>query len=158
MSRDRVISLGLPSVRVALAALVLVSALSAAPSPARADATQICRAGANLVLAPFDVLLAPWIAGKDEYYGLTEIDDPIGLKIAGAAPGYVLLLGMQVGGAIFREIAGVFEIIPGMITLFREGSQPPLYRSQEEAWAMYSEEYGPCPVKFGVSYNTINDG
>lgn len=146
------------TLRVALAALVLASALTAAPSPARADASQLCRSGANLVLAPFDVLLAPYIAGKDEYYGLTEIDDPIGLKIAGAAPGYVLLLGMQVGGAIFREIAGVFEIIPGVVTLFREGSQPPLYRSQEEAWAIYSEEFGPCPVKFGVSYNTINDG
>jgi hypothetical protein len=143
---------------VAVAALVLASALCAAPSPARADGTQLCRAGMNLVLAHFDVLLAPYIAAKDEYYGLTEIDDPMALKVVGAAPGYVLLLGMQVGGAIFREIAGVFEIIPGVITLFREGSQPPLYRSQEEAWAVYSEELGPCPIKFGVSYNTINDG
>jgi hypothetical protein len=143
---------------VALAALVLAGALSAAPGTARADATQLCRAGMNLVLAPFDVLMAPYIAGKDEYYGLTEIDDPMALKVVGAVPGYALLLGMQVGGALFREIAGVFEIIPGVITLFREGSQPPLFRSQEEAWAVYSEEYGPCPVKLGVSYNTINDG
>ena len=149
---------GIRTARAALAALVLAGALSAAPSPARADATQLCRAGMNLVLAPFDVLMAPYIAAKDEYYGLTEIDDPMGLKIVGAVPGYALLLGMQAGGAIFREIAGVFELIPGMITLFREGSQPPLFRSQEEAWAVYSEEYGPCHVKLGVSYNTINDG
>ena len=145
-------------VKSAVAALVLATVLGAAPTPAKADATQLCRSGMNLVLAPFDVLMAPYIAAKDEYYGLTEIDDPMALKVAGAAPGYVLLLGMQVGGAIFREIAGVFELIPGMITLFREGSQPPLYRSQEEAWAVYSEEFGPCPVKLGVSYNTINDG
>jgi len=152
MARERA------SVRVALAALVLVGVLNAAPSPARADATQLCRSAANLVLAPFDALLGPYIAAKDEYYGLTEIDDPMELKVVGAAPGYVLLVGMQIGGAIFREIAGVFEFVPGLVTLFREGSQPPLYRSQEEAWAMFSEEYGPCPVKFGVSYNTINDG
>jgi hypothetical protein len=146
------------SARTAVAALVLASALAAAPTPARADATQLCRAGMNLVLAPFDVIMAPYIAAKDEYYGLTEIDDPMALKVVGAAPGYVLLLGLQVGGAIFREIAGVFEIIPGVVTLFREGAQPPLFRSQEEAWAVYSEEMGPCPVKLGVSYNTINDG
>jgi hypothetical protein len=146
------------SARTAVAALVLASALAAAPTPARADATQLCRAGMNLVLAPFDVIMAPYIATKDEYYGLTEIDDPMALKVVGAAPGYVLLLGLQVGGAIFREIAGVFEIIPGVVTLFREGAQPPLFRSQEEAWAVYSEEMGPCPVKLGVSYNTINDG
>lgn len=152
MARERA------SVRVAMAALVLAGVLSAAPSPARADATQLCRSAANIVLAPFDAVLGPYIAGKDEYYGLTEIDDPMGLKIAGAAPGYVLLVGMQIGGALFREIAGAFEFIPGLVTLFREGSQPPLFRSQEEAWAIYSEDFGPCPVRFGVSYNTINDG
>ena len=80
------------------------------------------------------------------------------LKVAGAVPGYALLLGLQVGGALFREIAGVFEFLPGLVTLFREGSQPPLYRSAEDAWAIFAEQYGPCPVKIGISYNTINDG
>jgi len=144
--------------RVALAALVFVGSVGVTPSDAKADASQLCRAGANLVLAPFDVLLGPYIAAKDEYYGLTEIDDPMSLKVAGAVPGYVLLLGLQLGGALFREIAGVFEIIPGVVTLFREGAQPPLFRSAEDAWAVYSENYGPCPVKIGISYNTINDG
>ena len=146
------------SLHSALVALALVAALGGTPSDANADASQLCRAGANIMLAPFDVLLGPYIAGKDEYYGLTEIDDPMGLKIAGALPGYVLLLGLQVGGALFREIAGVFEIIPGFVTLFREGAQPPLYRSAEDAWAIFADTYGPCPVKIGISYNTINDG
>jgi len=150
--------LGSLSLRTALLVLAFAIAVSGIPSQAHADATQLCRSGANLVLAPFDVVLAPYIAGKDEYYGLTEIDDPMGLKIAGAVPGYVLLLGLQVGGAIFREIAGVFEFLPGIVTLFREGAQPPLYRSAEDAWAIFAEQYGPCPVKIGISYNTINDG
>jgi hypothetical protein len=149
---------GSKSVCALLVALVVASALGGAPREARADASQLCRAGANLVLAPFDALLGPFIAGKDEYYGLTEIDDPMTNKVVAAVPGYVLLVGMQVGGFIFREIAGVFEIIPGVITLFREEAQPPLFRSMEDAWALYSENYGPCPVHIGVSYNTINDG
>jgi hypothetical protein len=144
--------------RAALAALVLVGSVALTPGEAKADASQLCRAGSNLVLAPFDVLLGPYIAAKDEYYGLTEVDDPMGIKVAGAAPGYVLLLGMQLGGALFREIAGVFEIIPGVVTFFREGAQPPLYRSMEDAWSLFAETYGPCPVHIGVSYNTINDG
>lgn len=146
------------SVRTAVLALALMAALSAAPGEARADASQLCRAGANLLLAPFDALLAPVIVSKDMYYGLTEIDDPMGLKIAGAVPGFIFLNGVQVGGAIFREIAAVFEFIPGVVTLFREGAQPALYRSAEDAWALYAEQYGPCPVKIGISYNTINDG
>jgi hypothetical protein len=138
-----------------LASAALVSGL---PGDAKADASQLCRAGANLVLAPIDLVAGPFIAGKDEYYGLTEIDDPMPLKVVGAVPGYILLVALQGGGTIFREMAGVMELVPGAVTFFREGSQPPLFRSQQEAWALYSEDFGPCPVHIGTSYNTINDG
>jgi hypothetical protein len=150
--------LGSLSLRTALLALAFALALSGTPRQASADSSQLCRAGMNLVLFPLDAVLGPFIVAKDEYYGLTEIDDPMALKVAGAVPGYVFLLGVQVGGAIFRGIAGVFEIIPGFVTLFREEAQPALYRSAEDAWSLYSEQYGPCPVKVGISYNTINDG
>jgi len=149
---------GCLSLRAALVALVFAGLLGGTPGQAKADASQLCRAGANLVLAPFDALLGPVIAAKDEYYGLTEIDDPLSNKIGAAAPGYVLLVGMQIGGALIREIAGVFEIIPGFVTLFRKEAQPPLFRSAEDAWSLYGEQFGPCPVKIGISYNTINDG
>lgn len=146
------------TVRAGFAALLVASLGALLPSPARADATQLCRAGSNLILAPFDAALGPFIAGKDEYYGITEIDDPDALKAIGVVPGYILLTGMQLGGSFFREVAALMELPMGMVTLFREGAQPPLFRSQEEAWALYSEEFGVCPVRFGTSYNTINDG
>ena len=150
--------LGSPWLRAALVALAFAVALGGSPRQAAADATQLCRAGANIVLAPFDALLAPYIAAKDEYYGLTEIDDETELKAVAALPGYVFLMGMQVGGSIIRLIGGVFEIIPGVFTLFRDEPGPALVRSGEDAWAIYAEEFGPCPVKVGISYNTINDG
>jgi hypothetical protein len=146
------------SLRTALIALAFAIALSGTPRQASADSSQLCRAGMNLVLCPLAAPLSPYIVAKDDYYGLTQIDDPMALKVVGAAPGYVFLLGVQIGGSIFRGIAGVFEIIPGFVTLFREEAQPPLYRSAEDAWSLYSEQYGPCPVKVGISYNTINDG
>ena len=30
--------------------------------------------------------------------------------------------------------------------------------SQDETWQMYNAEWGPCPIRFGSSYNTINEG
>ena len=142
---------------IALFALLLALA-GGIPAQARADAGQLCRATSNMVLAPGDMILGPFIAGKDEYYGLTEIDDPTALKVVGAVPGYILLVGLQTGGSIIRAIAGVMEFPLGVVTLFREGEQPPLFRSQNDAWALYSDDFGPCPVRIGTSYNTINDG
>jgi len=144
--------------RMLLVALAIGAGVGGTPSTARADASQLCRAASNMVLAPADVALSPFIAAKDEYYGLREIGDPIGLKIVGAALGYLLLLGLQAGGTALREISALMELPMGMVTLFREGAQPPLFRSQQDAWALYNEDYGVCPVHFGVSYNTINDG
>ena len=144
--------------RAALLGLALLASVTVAPRTASADATQLCRATSNLVLAPLDAALGPFIAGKDEYYGLTEIDDPDALKAVGVVPGYILLVGMQLGGSMFREISAFMELPMGMVTLFRDGPQPPLFRSQEEAWALYSEDFGKCPVRLGTSYNTINDG
>jgi hypothetical protein len=146
------------TVRAALLALALASLAGGLPREARADASQLCRAGSNMVLAPFDALLGPFIAGKDEYYGVTQIDDPDALKAIGVIPGYILLNGLQLGGSMLREISALMELPMGMVTLFRDGAQPPLFRSQEDAWALFSDEYGKCPLHFGVSYNTINDG
>ena len=151
-------NLSLVSVRAALCGMALAAFLGLAPRDAHADATQLCRAGANMFLAPFDFALGPFIAAKDEYYGVTNIDDPDYLKAIGVVPGYILLNGMQLGGSMFREISALMELPMGMVTLFREGPQPPLFRSQEEAWALFSEDYGKCPIRFGTSYNTINDG
>jgi hypothetical protein len=146
------------TVRSALLGIALAALVGLAPGDAKADSSQICRAGANMFLAPFDAFLGPFIAAKDEYYGITEIGDPKALKVVGAVPGYILLMGMQLGGSMFREMAAIMELPIGMVTLFRDGAQPPLFRSQEEAWALYTNDFGPCPVHFAVSYNTINDG
>ncbi len=143
-----------------LAACLLALLLGSlgAPRTASADAVQFCRANMNLVLSPFDVALSPFITAKDTYYGLTEVDDEILIKIVAAAPGYVWLTTVQIGGGVIRFAAGIFEFFPGAFTFFREGTTGPLYRSQDETWQMYNTEWGPCPIRFGSSYNTINEG
>ena len=148
------------AVRPAAAALALAVALTAvaAPREAAADPAQLCRAGMNLMLFPFDIGLAPMIAAKDEYYGLTEIDDEVLIQIGAAVPGYIYLTGVQMGGGVIRAVAGLIEVLPGIATFFREGTTGAQFRSQDETWQMYSTDFGPCPFRFGSSYNTINEG
>lgn len=143
-------------VAAGLFALLLTSL--GAPRTASADTAQFCRANMNILLAPFDIALAPFITAKDMYYGLTEVGDEILIKIVAAPPGYLYLNTVQIGGGVIRIAAGVFEWFPGLFTLFREGSTGALFRSQDEAWQMYNTDFGPCPFRFGTSYNTINEG
>ena len=147
----------MPPVLARLSLLMVgLALLVAQPGEARADATQLCRSVSSIALAPTDVLLSPYIAGHDIWYGMMEWDDPLALQIGSAVPGYLYLIGMQVGGAILRVVAGIFEFPVGLAGLFREGSQGALYRAQDETNAIYSEDFGPCPVRIGSSYNTIN--
>ena len=139
-------------------ALLLTGSVLAMPRDAAADAHQFCRANMNLVLFPFDIALAPFISAKDMYYGLTEVDDEIVIKIVAAGPGYVYLTFVQIGGGVIRLTAGLFEWLPGLFTIRREGTTGALFRSQDETWQMWSTEVGPCPIRFGSSYNTINEG
>ncbi len=137
--------------------LALVLALASGPKPASADASGLCRAATMITFAPFDVVLGPMIAAHDIHYGLTSQGDPVLLQTIAAFPGYMWLLSLQAGGAVIRLASGVYEIIPGFFTLFDDGPSTPLNRSVDEAWALYSEDFGPCPVRVGVSYQTINE-
>jgi hypothetical protein len=146
------------SSRVATLVAAALLGLAGTPRPASADATQICRAFMNVTLAPFDAVFSPIITARDMHYGVTEIDDRVYNRILGVIPGYVFLNTVQLGGAVIRVVAGGLEILPGLFTLFREGAQPPLFRAQDEAWSLYSKNWGVCPIRIGSSYNTINEG
>jgi hypothetical protein len=120
--------------------------------------SQLCRSFMNMGLAPFDIVLSPFIVAKDEYYGLTEVDDEPIIQIISAVPGYFWLNTVQAGGGVIRFISGIFELPGGVVALFTGNPSTPLYRSQDETWQIYDAEWGPCPFRFGSSYNTINEG
>ena len=89
----------MPSTLVRSALVLLVSTLFIGlhPSPAGADASQLCRSVSSIVLAPGDLVFAPVIAAKDIWYGMGEWDDPLALQMAAVFPGYVYLNAMQLG-------------------------------------------------------------
>ncbi len=141
--------------RSLLAAVLALGFAVSSPRTASADTSQICRSLTTLALAPTDVLLIPYIVPLDIYTGYTDQSDHWIPQYVGFVPGIAWLTGMQIGGAMIRVVAGAFEFIPGLITLPREQSPAALFTSQDEAEAVYSENYGPCPVRIGTHYNTI---
>ncbi len=145
------------ALRLTAAALALALVLGSAPKPAAADASGLCRAFSMMVFAPTDLVMGPVIAAHDLHYGLTSQGDPLLLQAFGGPIGYAWLLSLQAGGSVLRFASGAYEVIPGFFTLFREGPSTPLNRSVDESWALYSEDFGPCPVRVGVSYQTINE-
>ncbi len=138
------------SLAVALSLLIGFTASSAS-----ADASQLCRSLTTIALAPTDVLFAPYTTVQDVWGGLQDQDDSLVKVAIGLGPGLVWLNGIQVGASAIRVVAGIFEFIPGLVTLPRERSPKPLFTSQDEAEAVYSSDFGPCPVRIGVHYNTI---
>jgi hypothetical protein len=123
-----------------------------APSPASADATQLCRSITAITLAPTDVVLAPYIAYDTIRSRFESYDDSRGVKIAYTVPGYVFLIGVQVYGTAMRIVAGGLEFVPGLFTFFREGSATAFFQNWDEGEAVYATEYGPCPIKIGSYY------
>ena len=138
-----------------LVALTLIMSAALTPRVASADASQLCRSLTMIALAPTDILLAPVTTANDIRIGLDDQDDHWLAITLGIIPGYVWLNYLQVGGAILRVAAGTLEIIPGLLTLPREKSPDPLFASQDEAEAVFSQDVGPCPIRIGVHYNTI---
>ena len=144
--------------RATTLALVLGLLVGLAPQSAHADATQLCRSISSIALAPTDLFFAPYIVQHDLYIGLIDQDDIWYKKVIATPPGIIWLLGLQIAGTGVRIVSGALEIIPGFFTLFREEAEGALFRSGDEAWAIYREDFGPCPVRIGTSYQTINEG
>lgn len=144
-------------VLVSLVVLTLALAGAFRPGTAHADAAQLCRSISSILLAPTDVALGPIVAGMDIWYGMQEWDDPMALRIASVVPGFLYLNAMQIGGAIIRVVGGVLEFPRGLVSLFKEGDPGWLFRAHQDARALYANEFGPCPVRIGSSYNTILD-
>ena len=125
-----------------------------APNAARADGTQLCRSLTAITLAPTDIVFTPYVAYRDMRNRMADYDDSRGVKIAYSVPGYVFLNFVQVYGTGMRIVAGALEFVPGLFTLFREGSPTPFFQNWAENGdeAVYYNEFGPCPVMIGSSY------
>jgi len=136
----------------ALLALAASTLPSFTPTPAFASPETLKRSAGNILFAPFDIAASPFAAGKALYTNLQEVDDPGWMRIVFPIPGYVWMLGVQIGGGALREIAGLLELVPGLGLLFFEADLDPLFDPVERNEALVDLETPPLRIKFGVNY------
>jgi len=134
--------------------LALASATLAlvGPTPARATPETLRRSVGNILFAPLDVATSPVSAGTALYTNLQQTDDPRWMQIAFSVPGYVWVLGVQIGGGAIREIAGLLELVPGLVLLGFDADLDPLFEPAERNDALLDLATPPLQVKFGINY------
>ena len=74
------------------------------------------------------------------------------MRIVFPLPGYVWLLGVQIGGGAIREITGLLELLPGLGLLFFDADLDPLYDPAERNDALVEVQTPSLNIKFGVNY------
>ena len=135
--------------------MVLALALAfvtSAPGTAQATGETLKRATGNLLMAPFDMVLSPIVAGKTIVTNMREIEDTMPVRVAYAVPGYVFLTGVQLGASTIRAISGVLEFLPGLGLLFFDTDLDPLYDPVENSDALVDYDTRFLRMKFGVDY------
>jgi len=121
-------------------------------TPASATPETLKRSVGNILFAPLDIAASPVTAGKALYTNLREIDDARWKRIVFPIPGYLWILGVQIGGGAIREIAGLLELVPGLGLLFFGADLDPLFSPAERNDALLDLETPPLKIKFGVNY------
>jgi hypothetical protein len=143
------------STRALVAPLLALATLALpllAATPASASPETLRRSAGNILFAPFDIATSPFTAGKALYTNMREVDDPLWVRIVFPIPGYVWILGVQIGGGALREIAGLLELVPGLGLLFFDADLDPLFDPAERNEALVDLETPPLKFKFGVNY------
>lgn len=137
-----------------LAGWILALALATAGAPGTAQATgeTLKRATSNILMAPFDMAMAPIVAGKTIVTNMREIEDSTAVRVTYALPGYVFLTGVQLGASTIRAISGVLEFLPGLGLLFFDTDLDPLYAPAERGEAMVDYDTRFLNMKFGIDY------
>jgi hypothetical protein len=140
--------------RGAVVAAALMLALGAA-SPAQAGPDVLKRSLGNIIFAPIDLVLSPFIAANTMYTNLRNVDDSLGVRVAYVPMGFAWNTGVQGMGAVVREITGLIELVPGIGLFFLDADMDPLLAPVERGNALMSVDSEFFPVRIGIDYTTV---
>jgi hypothetical protein len=140
--------------RAALVATVLLTSLAAA-SPAAAGPDTLKRAVGNIVFAPIDMVLSPFIAANTIYTNLRNVDDSVGVRVTYVPMGFAWNSGVQAMGAVTREITGLLELLPGIGLFFLKSDMEPMLAPVERGNALLSVDSETFPIRIGIDYTTV---
>jgi hypothetical protein len=138
-----------PAAALALVALCLVA------TPAAATYETLKRSLGNIVFAPVDMVLSPVVASNTVYNNLRDVDDSLGVRIAYVPMGLCWNTGVQAMSAVAREIAGLIELVPGLLVLPLDADLDPIYAPVERGNALMDVETPVLRLKIGVDYTTV---
>lgn len=138
-------------------AAVVLALGAGAPGSAKASPETLKRAVGNILLAPVDLVLQPFVVGQTIYKNMRDIDDSLGVRIAYPLPGYVFTLGVHTGACLIRELSGLLELLPGIGLAFFDADLDPLYDPVERADALVEEDTPVINFKVGINYTTGSD-
>jgi hypothetical protein len=129
--------------------------LFAAASPAAASSETLRRSVGNLLFAPLDIALSPIVAARSIYRNLNDIDDSLGVRLVYPVPGFAWNTGLQIGAGGIRALAGLLELVPGLVLLPFEADMDPLFSPAAKANALVDIETRPIDIKFGIDYSSL---
>jgi hypothetical protein len=129
--------------------------LFAAAGPAAASPETLKRSLGNILFAPLDIALSPIVAARSIYRNLNDIDDSVGVRLVYPLPGFAWNTGLQIGAGAIRELAGLLELLPGLVLLPFEADMDPLFAPAEKAAALVDVETPPVAIKFGIDYSSL---
>ncbi len=133
-------------------AALLALLVTVAPAPSHATSETIKRSFQNMLFAPLDLALSPYVATKALITNWRDSDDTPAVKIAYPVFGLLWLTGVEVGASMLRGLAGVIELLPGLILIATDADLKPIYVLPEDREALVDQETPLLNVRFGVDY------
>ena len=127
--------------------------VAAAPGVSHAGAKTLARSVQNLLFCPFDLALSPFVAVKITVDKWRESDDTKAVKYGYAPFAPIWNFGVEAGASVIRGVAGILELLPGIVLLPFDGEMSAIYDLPETqpAWVDVGAE-APFRMKFGVDY------
>ena len=126
--------------------------VAAAPGVSHAGAKTLARSVQNLIFFPFDLALSPFVATKITYERWRESDDTKAVKYGYALFAPFWSFGVEAGASVIRGVAGMIELLPGIVLLPFDGEMNAIYDLPESQPAWVDVGSDAFRMKFGVNY------
>jgi len=138
--------------RLASVVGVVAALVAGAPGDSQAGAKTLTRSTQNILFFPLDFALSPYVATKAVYTNWRASDDSIGVKIAYPIFGVVWGVSVNIGASAIRGLAGLLELVPGIVLLPFKADMNPIYDLPEQNQALVDTGSDAFKVRFGVDY------
>ena len=135
--------------RLFAAALALALLVS---SPAGASPETLRRSFSNMLMSPLDLVCGPYVGMRSVVDNIQDIEDTTAVRVVYFLPGLAWNIGMQSFAAGFRALAGILELVPGLVLLPFETDLDPIYALPERQDGLVDIETPVLYFKFCINY------